>query len=377
MERRLVLGLHRGERVDVQRLLRERRAERDASSGIVTGERHAAPQARDGAHRVPGPRDVEHRGDVADAVAEPDDRRRQRAGERELGRRHHACPELVLQAVHLDAVQTAVGIAHLDEEEREPAAARPGALGASERERHVGRDGRREPLGAVEPPAFRRLARDRLREAHVGAARPLRHPLPGGPCLGWIARRQPRHDAVTQCRLGGDLERARAAVGHGERTRVDLRRRREEIHERELLQARVLTVRPLVGRRDQALFHRGAAEVLPRIGHDDLVDAVPPGIPLHELGLLAVRRHRRVVQITDGARPHAGQRRRDRVEHRRRHTPTEKALQHTMSAEHRRGLEKRHGDTSSRPATYAAREKLSTARPAPPRCYRFTRRSSS
>ena len=46
-------------------------AEGDAAAGVVAREREAAAHAGDGADRVPHARDVEHRRDVADAVASP------------------------------------------------------------------------------------------------------------------------------------------------------------------------------------------------------------------------------------------------------------------------------------------------------------------
>ena len=53
-----------------------------------------------------------------------------RALEHQLGGRHLARAELVLEAVHADAVQAPLGVAHLDVEHREALAARRVALRA-------------------------------------------------------------------------------------------------------------------------------------------------------------------------------------------------------------------------------------------------------
>ena len=268
-------------------------------------------------------------------------------------------------------VSSAVGVAHVDQEEREPASSRTGALRAGQGERHVGRHRRGEPFGSVEPPSLRGLARNGLRESDVGASAALGHPLPGDPGACGIARGEPRDDAFAERRLGHDLEGPSAPVRHGERTRVDLGGAVEEIDEGELVQARVLAVRPLVCRRDQPFLDGDAPEMLPRVGHQDLVDAIAPRVPLDERGLLAVRRRRCHGEIPDRAASHAGERRLDRRAHRRRDSAAEETLQHTilvvLIAEHGRGLDERHGRVLLAAEAYVGHRTLSTSAACPAR----------
>src|SRR6185312_11024183 len=101
----------------------------------------------------------------------------------ELRGRDLARAELVLEAVDLDVAESAVGLAQLDEEQREAAAAVGVAFGARERERHLRRGRAREPLRAVEAPLIAVEARDRLGLRDVGAAGALGHPLAARPHL--------------------------------------------------------------------------------------------------------------------------------------------------------------------------------------------------
>ena len=71
-QRAVGLGLHRGERVEVQRLVRQRRPEGHALLRIVPREREAAAHREARADGVPRARDVEHRADVLDAVGQTD-----------------------------------------------------------------------------------------------------------------------------------------------------------------------------------------------------------------------------------------------------------------------------------------------------------------
>ena len=106
-----------------------------ALPGVGAGQRQAATHERDCADAVPHPRDAEHRLDRARAVQRRADQGRARAIEQQLGGRHLARAELVLEPVDADAVQLAVEVADLDVEHREALAARRIALGARERER--------------------------------------------------------------------------------------------------------------------------------------------------------------------------------------------------------------------------------------------------
>ena len=195
-------------------------------------------------------------------------------------------PSLSLRRSTRMRVQAALGVAQLDVEHREALAARGVALGPRERERHLRGDRRGEPLATVQPPGRAVLHGARLGTADVRSAGGLGHPLPAGPERRGIARGQVRHGARDQ-RLVARLEqRARRAVGHRERAGVDVRRRMEEIHLRELLDARVAPVGALVGRRDEAVAQREPLGLAPQRRHLDRVDPVAPGVPLHEARLV-------------------------------------------------------------------------------------------
>ncbi len=177
LEGRLRLRLHPRQRVDVQRLLGKRRAEGDAAPRVVARQRHAAAHEAGGADRIPGARDVEHRGDHARAVRQPADGLGESAVELQLRGRERARAELVLQAVDADAVQAALGPLQLEVEHRQTATAGTVALRSRQGQCHVGGGRRGEPLVAVEAPAFGRLPGDGFRKADVGAADALGHPL--------------------------------------------------------------------------------------------------------------------------------------------------------------------------------------------------------
>ena len=188
----------------MERFVDERRAERDALLRVVGRERHRATHAGGGAHRVPRARDREHRRDVLDSVARSRDGRGERAVERELRGRHHARAELVLQAIHEDAVRRPVFVSHFDVKEREAAAAGRIAFGARERERHLRSRRGREPFRSEQTKlvgAVALRARDGLRDRDVGAARALRHPLPARPRLLGIARGESRNRALDERRV--------------------------------------------------------------------------------------------------------------------------------------------------------------------------------
>ena len=140
-------------------------------------------------------------------------------------------------------------------EQREAAAARRVALGPRQRERHLRGDGRGEPLGAVEPPAVA-VAR-RASSERPTSEPPVRSVIhwPLVQIVGGIARGEVRQRALDRRAVAGLEQRARGAVGHGERAGVDVGGRVEEVDERELVDARVRAEPALVGGRDQA---RGA-----------------------------------------------------------------------------------------------------------------------
>src|SRR5918912_35115 len=79
---------------------------------------------------------------------------------------------------------------------------------------------------------------DGARARYVGAAGALRHPLPRGPELARVARREAAQRPALQRLVAVELQAARRAVGHRERATVDGRRRREEVEPRQLVEAR-------------------------------------------------------------------------------------------------------------------------------------------
>jgi hypothetical protein len=164
------------------------------------------------------------------------------------------------------------------------------------------------------------LDRDRLALAHVGAAGGLRHPLSARPEACGIARGEARDRAIDQRLVARSEQRARGAVGHRERARVDVARGAEQIRERELVQSRVRAERGLVRRGDHAVLGHELRAALPERRHDDLVDALAPRRPLHELriaqailGLHAQELGRRelahLAQARRDARAHVARRR--------------------------------------------------------------------
>ena len=297
----LELGLQVGERLEVQRLVDERGAEHDAAGGIRSREREAAAQQRHGRNRVPHARDVQHRGDRAHAVARIGHELRGRAVEADLGGRQLARSELVLEAVHLDVAESAVAAARLDVEQCERVGAGPVAFRARERQRHVGHDCRGEPLAPVQAPAAVLVAaRDRLGAADVRAARGLGHPLPRGPELGRVARHEVRHRALDQALVARIEQRARGTVGHRERARVELARRREEVHERELVQAGVRAELRLVAGRDESVARSDRGRRAPERAQLDAVDAVAPRVERHQPRFLAQCAHLRRPPVLRG-----------------------------------------------------------------------------
>ena len=136
----------------------------------------------------------------------------------DLARRHRSCPELVLRALHVDAVRAAVSARARHHEERDPLETRRGPLGTRERGDRSRVDVGAEPLGAGEPPDALRLARRRGDRPEIGAAALLGHehgPVPGVlEALGG----EPREEALADLGGGEALDQADDAARHPDRT---------------------------------------------------------------------------------------------------------------------------------------------------------------
>ncbi len=293
------------------------------------------------------------------------DQGRARAIEHQLGRRHLARAELVLEPVDADAVQPAVGVAHLDVEHREALAARRIALGPRERERHLRGDGRREPLAAVQAPAALVVRyRPRLGAADVGAAGGLGHPLAAGPERRGVARGEARQRAIDQRLVAGVQQAARRAVRHRQRAGVDVRRRVEQVDLEELRDARVATHRRLVTGRDQAVLGGEALGLAPQRRDLDFVDALAPGIPLREHRLVGEIGLLQPVQVAAGERAElaqlAAQLRHDRRGQRALDPRTQQRIVVELVAEARRRLR----EERVRPVLILHREAPQARRPA-------------
>src|SRR6185437_14300332 len=116
----------------------------------------------------------------------------------------------------------------------------------------------------------------------VRAAGPLRHPLSRRPELIRISRGEMAQRVTQSWRRAVQLEAARRAVAHGERTTVRCRRRSEEIESRELLHARERPAGALVADGDKPLLRGDAVEHAPALARLDAIHASPPWIELHE-----------------------------------------------------------------------------------------------
>ncbi len=247
---------------------------------------------------------------VANAIAESGDRFGRGLVETEFGGRQLAGAELVLESQDFDVAQLPRGVTELHVEQREPLAAGTVPFRARQRERHLRRHGRREPLDAGEAPdAVVAAPSDRLGQADVGAAGALGHPLSAGPGARRIARGEMRDRPLA----GGaeivaeQLERARGAIAHGERAGVELARRMEQVDQRELVYAREAPMSALVADRDEASLRSHAGVLLPRCVDPHLVRPPPPGVERHVLGFVPAVPDREFVEPASGHGPHLGE----------------------------------------------------------------------
>ena len=314
----------------MQRFVDQAGAEGNAPGGVVARQRHAATHQRGGGDRVPGARDVEHGRNVAHAVAGAVDELRRRAVEFEFSGRHFARAEFIFKAIDDDTIGQSLRITGLDIKQRQSFAARRVAHGARQRQRHLRRDGRGEPLAAVQPPGAGFIARHGFTQAHVGAAGGFGHPLAAGPEQTRIAAGEVRHGArdepvVARChqRLGG-------AIGHGERATVDVGRRRKQIGQRKLMHARKFAVPPFVRDGDQTLLCGKAFRRAPQRRHIDAVDAVTPRIPRHMHGFTGAIRQLKSIQFAAREFTHVREGRLNLVQHVWRQRACKIRAQHTI-----------------------------------------------
>ena len=189
--------------------------------------------------------------------------------------------------------------------------------------------------------------RDGLALRDVGAAGALGHPLAARPHRRRIARREQRDVADRSSALVAAREqRARRAVGHRERARVDVERRAEHVDDRELMRARVRAEPRLVAGRDHAVPRGEHLRLAPQRRDLDPIDAIAPRIPLgqHRL-VLAIGELLAVVLDREVAELRAARSRSRRV--RLRNVPRDPRRQQRivveLVAETRWLLEERHG----------------------------------
>ena len=72
----------------------------------------------------------------------------------------------------------------------------------------------------------------------------------------------------------------------------------KQVHQRELMNARVATVAALVRNRNQSFARREGCHLFPQWRERDAVDAVTPGIPRRELWLVQPIQQLQLVQFT-------------------------------------------------------------------------------
>src|SRR5690349_7087299 len=182
----------------MQRLLRQRRTKRYTFSRIVKAQGQPTTHQRHGADPIPQSRDVQERRDIAYAVSRAFHELRRCSVKCQLSSRNLARAELIFKAVNLNVTQATMLISRLERRQRKRATTGRSAVGTRERQRHLRRNRRREPLATVESIPSRILLRDRFRDSNVRATREFSHPLTGSPKLIRIARDQMRHRAINQ-----------------------------------------------------------------------------------------------------------------------------------------------------------------------------------
>src|SRR5689334_25371387 len=113
------LELHGGERLGVERMIDQSLPEGFTPRGEVPSKRDRPSHSGNGGNGVVHPRHVEHRRDLANAIALAADEVCGRAVERQLGGWERASPEFVLEPVDADVAKRPVFISQPDEEDAE------------------------------------------------------------------------------------------------------------------------------------------------------------------------------------------------------------------------------------------------------------------
>jgi hypothetical protein len=138
------LELQRGERFGMQGVIEQSLTEGDASRRVISRQGDRSAHSSDGGNGVVHACHVEHRRDLADALALAADEMCRRSVEGQLGRRKSARAELVLEAVDANVAERAVIITEPDEEDAQVFL----ILDVGKRDRDLRRRRRGEPLGA-------------------------------------------------------------------------------------------------------------------------------------------------------------------------------------------------------------------------------------
>src|SRR5262249_28791953 len=116
-ERRLELGLKFGQRLQMQRLLGERRPKGMALVRVLRCERQTPPHRGDRAERIPGPGNLQHWRNRFDAVRRTRDQLCESSVQLDLGGRQHLGAEFFLEAVDPKSVEFSVRAAKLQVEQ--------------------------------------------------------------------------------------------------------------------------------------------------------------------------------------------------------------------------------------------------------------------
>jgi hypothetical protein len=225
----------RGDGARVERLFRERLAERLAPRAVLLAFAEGAARDGDARDGIVESREVHHLRHGLEALAFAGDELRVRVPQLDLGRCHAADAELVLEADAAEArVWRAVVEVRRNDEEAEPARAGRGVGHARERERDVRVRVGGEPLVAREAPrAVARGARGGRGGADVAAARPLREEH--GAFVGALRLElhEARHVLRRELRRRAAVEHEGRAVRHAGGAVVAALRLAVEVAERE------------------------------------------------------------------------------------------------------------------------------------------------
>ena len=206
----------------MQGLIDQLRTEGLTLAGIGFGELDCATHESHRGHGVPCASHHEHGLDMSGAIACIAHQLGNRSVEHELCRRHFARAEFVLEPLDANTVECAIRLMGFDIEHRQSTAAGTVALRTRKRERHLRGDRRGKPFLAIQTPAIAFEHGTRERATHIGTACGLGHPLTARPESSGIPTREMRQRSRYQLRVARDLQCPGCAVGHRERTGVNV-----------------------------------------------------------------------------------------------------------------------------------------------------------